>query len=70
MSTLSRAESLMLMEYIIRYQGSYLREVVEYIARISGHMFSSSSVWHCLNRHHFTRKKVGTFFCVVYLLQV
>ena len=63
MSTLSRAESFMLMEYIMRYPGAYLREAVEYIAGISGNTFSASSVWRCLNRHRFTRKKVGTL-CV------
>ena len=50
----------MLMEYVMRYPGAYLREAINYIEGICGREFSASSVWRCLKRRGFTRRKVTT----------
>ena len=52
----------MLMEYVMRYPGAYLqlREAINYIEGICGREFSASSVWRCLKRSGFTRRKVTT----------
>ena len=58
MSTITRAESFMLMEYVMLYPGAYLREAINYIEEICGREFSASSVWRCLKHHIFARRKV------------
>ena len=58
MSSITRGESFMLMEYVMRYPGAYLREAINYIEGICGREFSASSVWRCLKRRGFTRRKV------------
>ena len=58
MSSITRAESFMLMEYVMRYPGAYLKEAINYIEGICGREFSASSVWRCLRRRTFTRRKV------------
>ena len=45
MSSITRAASFMLMEYVMRYPGAYLREAINYIEGICGREFSASSVW-------------------------
>ena len=62
MSSITRGESFMLMEYVMRYPGAYLREAINYIEGICGREFSASSVWRCLKfkRRSFTRRKVIT----------
>ena len=50
----------MLMEYVMRYPGAYLREAINYIEGICGREFSASSVWRCLKRRGFSRRKVTT----------
>ena len=49
MSSITTGESFMLMEYVMRYPGAYLREAINYIEGICGREFSASSVWRCLN---------------------
>ena len=44
MSSITRAASFMLMEYVMRYPGAYLREAINYIEGICGREFSASSV--------------------------
>ena len=58
MSLITRGKSFMLMEYVKRYPGAYLREAN--IEGICGREFSASSVWRCLKRRGFTRRKVIT----------
>ena len=58
MSTITRAESFMLMEYVMPYPGAYLREAINYIKGICGREFSASSVWRCLKHRIFARRKV------------
>ena len=60
MSSITRGESFMLMEYVMRYPGAYLREAINYIEGICGREFSASSVWRCLKRRGFIRRKVTT----------
>ena len=60
MSSITRGESFMLMEYVMRYPGAYLREAIKCIEGICGREFSASSVWRCLKRRGFTRTKVTT----------
>ena len=60
MSSITTGESFMLMEYVMRYPGAYLREAINYIEGICGREFSASSVWRCLKRRGFTRRKVPT----------
>ncbi len=60
MSSITRGEAFMLMEYVMRYPGAYLREAIEHIERICGREFSTSSVWRCLQRHNITRRKVNS----------
>ena len=60
MSSITRGESFMLMGYVMRYPGAYLREAINYNEGICGHEFSASSVWRCLKRRGFTRRKVTT----------
>ena len=45
MSSITRAASFMLMEYVMRYPGAYLREAINFIEGICGRKFSASSVW-------------------------
>ena len=59
MSSITRAESFMLMEYVMRYPGAYLREERNYIKGICGHEFSASSVRRCVKRRSFTHQKKG-----------
>ncbi|XP_078380231.1 uncharacterized protein LOC144663179 [Oculina patagonica] len=61
MSSITRGEAFMLMEYVMRYPGAYLREAIEHIERICGREFSTSSVWRCLQRHNITRRKLRRF---------
>ena len=58
MSSITRVESFMLMEYVLRYPGAYLKEAIDYIEGICGREFSASSAWRCLRRHGFTRREV------------
>ena len=58
MSSITRAESFMLMEYVMCYPGAYLREAINYIEGSCGREFSASSVCGCLRRHGLTRRKV------------
>ena len=58
MSSITRAESFMLLEYVMRYPGAYLREAINYIQGICGLKSSASSVWRCIKRRSFTRRKV------------
>ena len=60
MSSITRGESFMLMVYVMRYPGAYLREAINYNEGICGREFSASSVWRCLKRRGFTRRKVTT----------
>ena len=60
MSSITRGELFMLMEYVMRYPGAYLTEAINYIEGICGREFSASSVWRCLKRRGFTRRKVTT----------
>ena len=39
MSSITRAESFMLMEYVMRYPGAYLKEAINYIEGICGREF-------------------------------
>ena len=57
-SSITRAESFMLMEYVMRYPGAYMREAINYIEGICGREFSASSAWRCLRRRGFTRREV------------
>ena len=57
----------MLMEYVMRYPGAYLREAINYIEEICGCEFSASSVWHCLKHRGFIRRKVITPNFVMFL---
>ena len=59
MSSLNRNEANILMEYVFRFPGVYLREAVKYIDRMSEGHFSAVSLWRCLKRHNFSRKKVN-----------
>ena len=52
-------EANILMEYVFRFPGVYLREAVKYIDRMSEGHFSAVSLWRCLKRHNFSRKKVN-----------
>ena len=58
MASIARDEAFLLMEYIMRHPGSYLREAVHYLENICGRELSLSSVRRCLARRDFTRKKV------------
>ena len=58
MSSITRGELFMLVEYVMRYPGAYLREAINYIEGICGREFSASSVRRCLKRRGFTRRKV------------
>ena len=60
MSSITREESFMLMKYIMRYPGAYFKEAINYIEGICGREFSASSLWRCLKRRGFTRRKVIT----------
>ena len=60
MSSITRGESFMLLEYVMRYPGAYLREAINYMEGICGREFSASSVWRCLKRRGVTRRKVIT----------
>ena len=60
MSSITRGELFVLMEYVMRYPGAYLREAINYIEGICGREFSASSLWRCLKRCGFTRRKVTT----------
>ena len=57
MASITRDEAFLLMEYIMRHPGAYLREAVHYLENICGRELSLSSVRRCLARRHFTRKK-------------
>ena len=58
MASIAKDETFLLMEYIMRHPGAYLREAVHYLENICGQELSLSSVRRCLARRHFTRKKV------------
>ena len=67
MSAINRDEAFMLMEYVMRHPGAYLREAVNYIEDMTGGQFNALSLWRCLKRHNFTRKKVSNVFSYNYL---
>ena len=58
MASIARDEAFLLMEYIMRHPGAYLREAVHYLENICGRELSLSSVRCCFARRDFTRKKV------------
>lgn len=58
MSVMTRDEAFVLMEYMFRHPGAYLREAVSYMEDVTGGQFNALSLWRCLKRHNFTRKKV------------
>ena len=58
MASIARDEAFLLMEYVMRHPGTYLREAVHYLENSCGRELSLSSVRRCLARRDFTRKKV------------
>ena len=48
MSSITRGESFMLMEYVTRYPGAYMRKAINYIEGTCDREFRASSVWRCL----------------------
>lgn len=58
MASIARDEAFLLMEYIMRHPGAYLREAVHYLENICGRELSLSSVRRCFGRRDFTRKNV------------
>ena len=58
MASIARDEAFLLMEYIMRHPGAYLREAVHYLENICGRELSLFSVRRCLARRDFTRQKV------------
>ena len=58
MASIARDEAFLLMEYIMRHPGAYLREAVHYLENICCRELSLSSVRCCFGRRDFTRKKV------------
>ena len=50
-TSLNRNEANILMEYVFRFPGVYLREAVKYIDSMSEGHFSAASLWRCLKRH-------------------
>ena len=58
MASIARDEAFLLMEYIMRHPGAYLREAVHYLENICGRELSLFSVRRCLACRDFTRQKV------------
>ena len=58
MASIARDETFLLMEYVMRHPGTYLREAVHYLENSCGRELSLSSVRRCLARRDFARKKV------------
>ena len=58
MASIARDEAFLLMEYIMRHPGAYLRKAVDHLENICGRELSLSSVRRCLARRDFKRKKV------------
>ena len=56
MASIARDEAFLLMGYIKRHPGAYLREAVQYLENVCGRELSLSSVRRCLTRRDFTRK--------------